>query len=776
MFRAWPLQLAAGVCALIATCAVPVHAQPNLKRWLFAEGSTNADFGFEQEILIANPNGSVANVTLRFLPQDGTPPIVGTLQVEPYSRQGVNARQFVGNSLGIALEVLSDVDIVVERSMYWGGGLFNFGTTYNGGRITDLRAGHNVMGVNAPMQRWSFAEGTAGGPFGFQTFVLVSNPSQNVGATVTVNYLTPEGSTYSDVKLLPPGQRVTFRANDALPQSASGQVEFAIEVISDNAAVVAERAMYWGPNLQGGHAAVGVQPNSVWYFAEGIQGAPPINFDTYVLLFNPSASETIDVQVEFFGQAGLAKNVIKTLPPRSRANIYAGEYPAELAGADKAFSIRALNTLGKPFVAERAVYWRGLREGTASAGTTAAARKWGFADGQEGGFAQFQNPADPDTRPFSTYYQILNNTDTPVNVRAVFFVEPGADAAPGSGAEMTISVPARSRGTVAPSNMPTLHNRKFAAFFEAQGEVIVERAMYWGPGIVGGHASAGAVLPDSMPVLPSPNAPAAPTLTSITPTRGAQTGNNVVLISGTGLGLTASGAGATTVAFGVTPVPAANVTVVNANTLRVITPASGVGLASVLVNTRGVQLELPGAYEFFDKNAATGVPINTYRTGVGGCSGNGGPCQVMPSFLGIVRDVAARNPFSVINSCRRFGGNERFMEDVVAELRIRTGTNRWGLNWKRGLVGSLSEDIVTYFWGPEGANMRNSAQVYIIDMIGGHCGPNPSAFWQDQTYATYGFGGIGRWTTDPMCGNPRYRDATVVRNGVAEFLFPECRP
>lgn len=751
MFKAWPLQVAIGVCAIVGTCAAPVHAQPNLKRWLFAEGSTNAAFGFEQEILIGNPTSSVANVTLRFLPQDGSAPIIGDIQVQPLSRQGVNARQFVGDAAGVALEVLSDVDIVVERSMYWGGGLFNFGPGYNPGAINDMRGGHNVMGVNAPQTSWTFAEGAAGGPFQFQTYVLVSNPSDHVGATVTVNYLTPEGTTYSDARLLPPGQRVTFRANDAIPQSASQQVDFAIEVLSDNAAVVAERAMYWGPNLQGGHAAVGVQPNNVWYFAEGIQGAPPINFDTYVLLYNPSPSEAIDVQVDFFGSAGLAKSVTKTLGPRSRGNVYAGDFPAELAGGDKAFSVRALNTLGKPFVAERAVYWRDLREGTASAGTTAPARKWGFADGQEGGFYQFQNPAEPDPRHFSTYYQILNNTPNPVQVRAVFYIEGAA----GTGAEVNVTVPALSRETIAPSNLAGLHNLKFAAFFEASDAVIVERASYWGPGIVGGHASAGAVLPDSLPELPSPAPTGPPTLTSISPTRGNPSGGTTVIITGTGLGLTASGAGITTVSFGVTPVPQQNITVLNGNQIRVITPPSGKGFASVIVNTRGATVELPGAFEFFDPFTATGAPF-------GGASNQ-------LNRINEVRAVAARNPFLLAISC----GNYDFMFELVAELRLRDNTNRWGLNWKRGNIGDFSHDIVNYYYGPESSNMRNDTRVWIYDIIGGHCGPNPSPFWQDQTRATAQAGTVGRWTTEPMCRLARYRDAKRP-NG--EWLFPECRP
>lgn len=792
MFKAFPRQVAAGVCALTAAFAAPVFAQVaepapahDLKRWLFAEGSTNLGFGFEQEILIANPTPDVATVTLRFLPQDGSAPIVGGLQVQPFSRQGVNARQFAPNAAGVALEVLSTTDIVVERSMYWGGGLFNFGPGYNPGAITDMRAGHNVLGVNAPLTKWTFAEGAADGPFGFQTYVLVSNPDVTE-SFVQVRYYTNDGLEVSESAVIAPGARQTFFANSALKSTLGprAQYDFAIEVESLNAVpVVAERAMYWGPNLRGGHAAVGVQPNSVWYFAEGVQGAAPINFDTYILLFNPSSTESINVEVDFFGASGVAKTVTKTLPPRTRDNVWAGEFPAELAGGDKAFSVRALNTLGKPFVAERAVYWKGLREGTASAGTNAPALKWGFADGQEGGFAQFQSPLDPDKRQFSTYYQILNNTANPVTVRAVFYIEGGA----GTGAEVTVVVPALSRQTVAPSNIPALHHKKFATFFEATNAVIVERAMYWGIGIVAGHASAGAVLPDSLPVLPAPTAPAAPTLTSIAPNRGAPSGGTPVTITGTGFGLTNSASGQTTVSFGVTAVPPQNVTVVNANTIQLVTPPSGKGFANVIVNTKGTQLVLPSAFEFYDKNAAAGQPIARYNGSnrfLQCSSGTGDSCaelgQSVGGFdlFGVVKSLGASQGGALNASCLKSGGNYRFMFETVAELRKLTGSNRWGLNWKRGNVGDLSEDVITYFWGEEGEVMRNNDKIFLVDMIGNHCpiSGSPSPAWFPVTWATFGHpftGRNGRWTTDPMCGDARYRDA---RRPNGDWLFPECRP
>ena len=41
--------------------------------------------------------------------------------------------------------------------------------------------------------------------------------------------------------------------------------------------------------------------------------------------------------------------------------------------------------------------------------------------------------------------------------------------------------------------------------------------------------------------------------------------------------------------------------------------------------------------------------------------------------------------------------------------------------------------------------MQNSTEVYIIDIIGGHCGATPSPTWIDVTGVTLSSGTIGRW-------------------------------
>jgi hypothetical protein len=122
--------------------------------------------------------------------------------------------------------------------------------------------------------------------------------------------------------------------------------------------------------------------------------------------------------------------------------------------------------------------------------------------------------------------------------------------------------------------------------------------------------------------------------------------------------------------------------------------------------------------------------------------------QPLPSFFHVVSQVAAERPADLRFSCpqEHAGENNNFMFEVVR--RLRQQSNRWGLNWKRGVVGDLSQDIVTYFYGDGPA--EGSTQVYIIDIIFNHCGSNPQPAWIDQTLATINAGTVGRWTIRPL--------------------------
>ncbi len=119
----------------------------------------------------------------------------------------------------------------------------------------------------------------------------------------------------------------------------------------------------------------------------------------------------------------------------------------------------------------------------------------------------------------------------------------------------------------------------------------------------------------------------------------------------------------------------------------------------------------------------------------------------LPDMGHVVDQAAADRPDLLAASCVEHGGNNDFLDLVVD--RLRTTDDRWGYNWKRGNEGDLSQDVVDYHFG--WGSREGSEEVYIIDMIVGHCGDSPSPGWQDVTQATADAGTIGRWT-----GNGRF--------------------
>ena len=134
-----------------------------------------------------------------------------------------------------------------------------------------------------------------------------------------------------------------------------------------------------------------------------------------------------------------------------------------------------------------------------------------------------------------------------------------------------------------------------------------------------------------------------------------------------------------------------------------------------------------------------GVPGGVPK-GPGGRAPDNGP---LPSYgEGVVRAVAAANPGALQNSCQDSGGSWQFMDQVVDTLR--TYDTRWGYNGKRGNTHDPSKDVIAYHYGP--GPDEGSPDVYIIDIIGGHCGSNPSPIWNDVTQITLSSGTIGKWT------------------------------
>jgi hypothetical protein len=119
-----------------------------------------------------------------------------------------------------------------------------------------------------------------------------------------------------------------------------------------------------------------------------------------------------------------------------------------------------------------------------------------------------------------------------------------------------------------------------------------------------------------------------------------------------------------------------------------------------------------------------------------------------PNDSAIVRAVANAFPAALRNSCQEHGGSWEFMDRTIDALRAKDG--RYGYNCKRGNCNDPSKDVASYFYANH-TSFEGSPQVYIFDLIGGHCGANPSVVWLDVTDITFTSGTIGR-TTYPRRG------------------------
>ncbi len=118
----------------------------------------------------------------------------------------------------------------------------------------------------------------------------------------------------------------------------------------------------------------------------------------------------------------------------------------------------------------------------------------------------------------------------------------------------------------------------------------------------------------------------------------------------------------------------------------------------------------------------------------------------VPSYArSVVINMASVYRGDLLNSCREAGGNNQWMFKVLRELRRLD--SRWQLNWKRGGEGDLSQDVIT--WNNGSLPDEGTIDVNIFDIIGGHCGGNPTWNWEDVTQKTLDGGTIGKGTLRP---------------------------
>ena len=390
--------------------------------WYLAEGTTS--WGFEEYILVQNPNGVGTQIHATFMKPGGATQEYD-FSMPASSRLTINVNSLVPAG-DVSTQVHGDQAIIAERAMYWGG----------------RTGGHDAVGSNNPSADWYLAEGSTN--WGFEDYVLIQNPNA-AGASLNVTFMKQGGATQAFDFAMAGYSRLTLPVNNLMPAS-----DISTHVHADQPVVV-ERAMYWN-NKDGGHCTMGVTEGSTsWILAEG---STAWNFEEYVLVQNPNATATT-VNFDFMKPGGSQVRKSFSIGPFSRFTLNVAEV---VPGSDVSTFIQA----DQPVIAERAMYWpkgsRSRAEGHCSTGSVTAASTWYLAEGST-------------AWGFDEYVLLVNPTDDIAYATLEYM------RTDGSTKTYQASIPAHARFTVHSNEVDP--NRDASVQVTSDFPLVVERAMYW---------------------------------------------------------------------------------------------------------------------------------------------------------------------------------------------------------------------------------------------------------------------------------------------------------
>ncbi len=417
----------------------------------FAEGSTGAFF--DTTIALLNATGSTADVTVRFLKQDGTQ-TTQTLTMAGLARATVDPELLPGTeAAAFATVIESTQPIISDRRMEWD-------STHYGS--------HAETSIARPETTWYLAEGATTGSFNL--FYLLQNPHASQAAAVEIRYLRraplqPIVKTYS----VAPASRRTIYVNAEDPGLDEAEISSVVRS-TNGVAIIVERAMYTnaGGQLFGaGHESAGIPYLATqWFLAEGATG--PF-FHQFILVANPNGQDA-QIDARYLKPDGSVVTRHYVASANSRLTIGVHAEGPELAATPVSTTVTSTN--GVPVLVERAMWWPATApewyEGHNSAGVLASGEKWGLADGENGG-----------PRSTQTFILIANTTAQTASVEAKLIFEDGTTAV------KTYTLAGNSRFNVhVPSEFPVSQNRRFGAVVESlpvsgtRAQIVVERSVY----------------------------------------------------------------------------------------------------------------------------------------------------------------------------------------------------------------------------------------------------------------------------------------------------------
>jgi hypothetical protein len=304
------------------------------KQWLFAEGSTKLNY-FDNFLLLFNPQGEDANVSITYFLPDGRPPVVKPYRIPKQGRLTIHANSIAElANTDFSFRIDADQAIMAERSMY-------FGPNWVGGT--------NTVGAIEASSAWFFAEGVAAERFDTYYTVLNPNPSP---ITLSVSYLRDDGGVIFKEYPLAANSRSTISLRDELGLAGAVGAAF----WGGGEPIVVERSIYWGAPWVEGTNSIGVTGASpTWHLPEG---TTKNGFETFVLIANLNDFPVV-ARVTAMREDG--QNVITdfTLLPHSRRTVYLNDADAFPHLQNQSFSTTVDVLDGQsPVIVEHAIYWR----------------------------------------------------------------------------------------------------------------------------------------------------------------------------------------------------------------------------------------------------------------------------------------------------------------------------------------------------------------------------------------------------------------------------------
>ncbi len=304
--------------------------------WYLPEGYTGP--GFDQWVLVQNPNARQVTVGVSFL----TPSGVGKqfdIAVPAQSRYTIHVNEHLQNtdvSTRLESKTLEEgkaLPVYAERAMY----MIN---------TPDGKVGaHDSIGLSSSRQAWYMPEGTTRP--GFDMWVLVMNPAAEK-VKCKASFLTPTGIGAVREFELGAQSRYTIHVNEVLPNA---DISTVVEC-TEGPGILAERAMYMrtADGKLGAHCSIGASdPSTVWVLPEGTTRP---GFDEWVLVQNPNAF-SVSVRVTLLGPTGVVATRQFDMGPNSRLSVHANDMVSNMDISTKV-EAQGINPGG--ILAERAMY------------------------------------------------------------------------------------------------------------------------------------------------------------------------------------------------------------------------------------------------------------------------------------------------------------------------------------------------------------------------------------------------------------------------------------